>query len=106
VLLSSERPLTIKDYFPVNSFVSTPFKWIQDLFAPFYLFIRLRYESTVAVNTNQMGSGQQVIQSHQIQELLWKNIQKTEASIIIENGKITEFNFISKDRKTNVICSI
>ncbi len=106
VLLSSERPLTITDYFPVNSFVSTPIKWLQDLLAPFYLFIRLRYQSEVAVNTNQIGSGRQVIESCQIQELLWKTKQKTESSIIIKNGRITEFSFISKDRKTNAVCSI
>lgn len=106
VLLSSEKPLTIKDYFPVNSFVSTPIKWLQDLIAPFYLFIRLRYESSVAVNTNQLGGGRQIIESYQIQELLWKTKQKTKASIIIENGRITEFSFISKDRKTNAVCSI
>jgi hypothetical protein len=90
----------------VNSFVSTPIKWIQDLLAPFYLFIRLRYQSTVEVNTNQIGAGRQVVHSHQMQELLWKTTQKTEASIIIENSRITEFSFISKDRKTNAICSI
>jgi urea transporter len=106
VLLSSERPLTIKDYFPVNSFVSTPIKWMQDLLSPFYLFIRLRYQSVVEVNTNQIGAGRQVVHSHQMQELLWKTTQKTEASIIIENGRISEFSFISKYRKTNVICSI
>ena len=106
VLLSSEKPLTIKDYFPVNSFVSTPIKWLQDRVAPFYLFIRLRYESTVAVNSNQLGGGRQIIESSQIQELLWKTKQKTKASIIIENGRITEFSFISKDRKTNAVCSI
>ena len=106
LLLSSEKPLTIKDYFPVNSFVSTPIKWLQDLIAPFYLFIRLRFESSVAVNTNQLGGGRQIIESSQIQELLWKTKQKTKASIIIENGRITEFSFISKDRKTNAVCSI
>lgn len=106
VLLSSERALTINDYFPINSFVSAPIKWIQDLLAPFYLFIRLRYESTVAVNTNQIGGSRQIIESYQIQELLWKTKQKTESSIIIENGKITEFSFNSKDRKTNAVCRI
>ncbi|HQR93204.1 MAG: hypothetical protein B7Y15_07915 [Bacteroidetes bacterium 24-39-8] len=106
VLLSSEKPLTIKDYFPVNSFVSTPIKWIQDLLAPFYLFIRLRFESTVAMDSNQMGGSTQYIHSSQIQELLWKKTTLKEASILIENGNIAAFNFISKDRKIKAVCSI
>jgi hypothetical protein len=37
--------------------------------------------------------------------MLWKKTTIKEASILIENGSITAFNFISKDRKTKAICS-
>lgn len=106
VLLSSEKALTLVDYFPLNSFVSTPIKWVQDLLAPFYLFIRLKYESTVALDSNQIGIGRQVINSKQIQELVWNKTIKSEASIIIENGKISEFSFTTNQQKIKALCSI
>lgn len=106
VLLGSDAPLTVQDYFPVNSFVSKPIKWLQDFLAPFYLFIRLKYESKVVQNTNALGSGKQTINSIQVQELLWHRSQNSASSITVENGKIVEFSFTSSKQKIKAICSI
>ncbi len=106
VLLSSEKELTLVDHFSLNIFLSTPLKWVQDLLAPFFLFIQLKYESTVVLDSNHIGLSRQIINSKQIQELVWKKTVKSESSIIIENGHISEFSFITNQKKIKAICSI
>ena len=106
ILLCSDAQLTVNDYFPINSFVSTPIKWVQDFLAPFYLFIRLKYESAVALNTNALGSGIQTINSTQVQELLWNKTTQSSSMIIVENGSISSFSFTNKKQQIKVLCSI
>jgi urea transporter/murein DD-endopeptidase MepM/ murein hydrolase activator NlpD len=105
VLLSSEKQINVKDHFPLNVFSVNPIKWLQDVLAPFYIFIRMRFESEVKQNDGLLNSGSISFTSKQTLELFGIGKQQSTATVNIENGQLQSFIIQTKKQTIQAVCS-
>jgi len=106
VLLSSQSKINVKDYFPVNVFSVSVVKWLQDVLAPFFIFIRMRFESEVKQDDGLLNSGNISFTSVKILELFGKNKQQSTATVNIENGQLSSFIIQTNNQTIQATCSI
>ena len=106
VLLSSQSKINVKDYFPVNVFSVSIVKWLQDVLAPFFIFIRMRFESEVKQDDGLLNSGKIFFTSVKILELFGKNKQQSTATVNIENGQLSSFIIQTNNQIIQATCSI
>ena len=106
VLLSSQSKINVKDYFPVNVFSVSIVKWLQDVLAPFFIFIRMRFESEVKQDDGLLNSGNISFTSVKILELFGKNKQQSTATVNIENGQLSSFIIQTNNQIIQATCSI
>lgn len=105
VLLSSEKSITVEDYFPLNTISMNAIKWLQDIVAPFYLFVRMSYQSTVKQDDNILQNAPIHFISEQTQELFWKKKKLFTANTRINNGMLEGFTIQINNKNIEVICS-
>lgn len=105
VLLSSEKPITVTDYFPLNTISMNAIKWLQDIVAPFYLFVRMRYHSTVKQDDNILQNATISFISEQTQELFWNKKKLFTAKTHINKGILEGFSIQLNNKIIEVICS-
>ena len=82
-----------------------PLKWLQDITAPFYLFLRMRFESTVRQDENNLNTGSISFRSRLVQEFFWVKKNRIEATVQIEDGRLKSFTFKSEKQNIQAICS-
>ncbi len=105
VLLSSDKPIIVKDHFPLNVFSVNPIKWLQDVLAPFYLFIRVKFESEVKQTDGLLNSGSIFFTSKQTLELFGIGKPQSTARVHIKNGQIQSFSITNKQQTISALCS-
>ena len=105
VLLSSEKKVIVEDAFPLNVFRLNFVKWIQDIIAPFYIFIKIPFESIVKQDDDVLASSKVSYTSNQFLELFGIKKYRLSSNIKIENGNICSFSIQSKKQLINAICS-
>jgi urea transporter len=105
VILSSEKALIVQDYFPLNIFGMNGYKWIQDLVSPFYLFMRMRYASSVSQDENLLQNSSINFTSEQTQELFWNKKKLFNATTRIVNGSIESFTVQINHQNIHAKCS-
>lgn len=104
VILCTDKKITITDTFPQNIFGRHPLKWIQDLLAPFYIFMKMKYTGSVQQDDDMMGGGTIVLNSQADQHLGGIIKQKMSARVEVSNGKLHAFRIESDNNKIEVIC--
>jgi urea transporter len=105
VVLSSDKAITVTDYFPLNNSRMNVLKWLQDLVSPFYLFIRMRYVSKVKQDENLLQNSSNSFESEQTQELFWKRKKLFSAVTRIEKGQLDSFTIHINHQTIQVQCS-
>ncbi|MEI8075503.1 MAG: hypothetical protein WCH78_12215, partial [Bacteroidota bacterium] len=105
VIMSSDKSLTVEDYFPLNTFQSNSIKWLQDLISPFYLFIRMRYTSTVKHDENLLQNTAISFESMQEQELFWSKKKLFTGITRITNGQLDSFTIQFNNQTIEAKCS-
>ena len=103
-MLSTDKKVTITDTYPQNIFGRHPLKWIQDLLAPFYLFMKMKYTSHVKQDDNMMGGGTIMLESRADQQLGNNLQQKMTARVVITNGKLQAFRVELSNKQIEAIC--
>lgn len=106
VLLSSEKTITVEDSFALNIFSNHPLKWLQDVIAPFYIFMKMNYSSTVKQTDGVLQSGKIQFESQLSKKLLIQTKQTMQSTMEIENGQIQSFTITSPTKKIEAICTI
>lgn len=106
VLLSTDKKITITDYFPLNVFGLHPLKWLQDILSPFYIFIRMRFECTVKQDENGLSTNSISFNSKQVHELFWKSKTQCTSDVTVENGHLKSFTIHLKNKSIQALCSI
>ncbi|MFT3912399.1 MAG: urea transporter [Ferruginibacter sp.] len=104
IVLSTDLNVTITDNYPLNVLGFHPLRWIQDLIAPFHIFIKIKYESNNKSTATMLGSGEVTLESKRINQWLWSKKEKSSASITIKNGEIQSFNFKSDSKNIQASC--
>jgi hypothetical protein len=104
VLLSSEKSLIVNDHYPINTFGMYAIQWLQDLAAPFFIFIKMKYKAGLNENNNSTAGDSIQITSMQTQRfLVWEKI-KTNATIEIKNEKIDSIEIESNQKNIQIKC--
>ncbi len=106
VLLSAENNFEIKDIYPVSIIGYNPVRLLQDLLAPFYIFIKIKFGIYVNKEDSFISSGKIELKSNRILSIGWRNDTISESSITIENGKLLAFSIKTKKDTINVKCNI
>ncbi len=104
VLLSSEKNITVQDSYPISLFSNNIIRWIQDLVSPFFIFIKINFESKVDAEDGYLSGGETYITSVQSYRLFGKRKKISTAVININNNKIISFNLTLKGKTIDVIC--
>lgn len=104
VLLSTDKGIVLKDNYPINVFGVHPARWLQDVLAPFYIFINMKFESTVQSEQDMLGSGKIYCRSKQTQQLFWHKKEKRNFDIEISNGQLQSFTVNSDNKKLTITC--
>jgi hypothetical protein len=97
--------MIVQDYFPLNVFGMNVYKWIQDLVSPFYLFMRMRYASSVSQDENLLQNSTIHFTSEQTQELFWNKKKLFNATTRINNGRIESFTIQINHQTIHAQCS-
>jgi hypothetical protein len=74
--------------------------------APFFIFIRMRFESEVKQDDGLLNSGNISFTSVKILELFGKNKQQSTATVNIENGQLSSFIIQTNNQTIQATCSI
>ncbi len=104
ILLSSEKEIDIKDNYPISILGYNPIRWMQDLLAPFFIFIKINFESHLKQNEEFLSSGEIEIISEQSYSFGWSNKNIATSSIIIDDNKIKSFSTKKNSTIINVQC--
>lgn len=104
ILLSTDKPISIQDELPINSFGLSPLRWLQDIVAPFYVFLRMRYLSQVKVSTDQLGSGKIEINSTLTAQYFWNKKTIAQSNIIVEKGCISQLKINKGNQQISIVC--
>jgi hypothetical protein len=77
---------------------------MQDLLAPFFIFIKINFESHLKQNEEFLSSGEIEIISEQSYSFGWSNKNIATSSIIIDDNKIKSFSTKKNSTIINVQC--
>lgn len=106
VLLSSENKVLVKDTYPLNIFRFNLLRWIQDIVAPFFIFIKIKYESESVKEDGFLSSGKLSLSSKRIQHIGWSKKIISKSTIIIQNNSIQSFCIELKHKTINALCNL
>ncbi len=106
VVLSTDKQITVQDCFPLNVFTYNPFKWLQDVLAPFFIFINIYFESKIEKDDTVLGSGSITFSSKQFQQILWVEKLRSTAEVTITNNQVSSFNIQINNQTIKAVCSI
>lgn len=97
VLLSYFEGLRISDTLPVTDFHNGPVKIVQDIIAPFYLFLKTKY--VAAFKKEDDGGGQKIMLLSTVTSLLG-NSEKTKIDfeLVLEQNKISQLKITGKNK--------
>ncbi len=104
ILLGYYPAVTINDQLPLIHFNSKVINFIQDFFAPFYLFSKANYQSAVVFSDDAHAPQRIELQSTVTTTLLNTVVKQKKFDIIISNNKIEQFTIISHQKKQTYIC--
>ena len=106
VLLSSEKATKVTDTYPLNAFGTHPLKWLQDFVAPFFIFMTMKYESSIPQNDGLLSSGKITLESKQYKKYFVKSRETMNAQVTIENGQLQSFIISLPNKNIQAICKV
>ena len=106
VLLSSEKGITVTDTYPLNAFSTHPLQWLQDFMAPFFIFMKMKYESNTQHNDGLLSSGKISLESRQYKRLFFKNKETMKTKVEVENGQLQSFTISLPNKTIEAICKV
>lgn len=105
ILLETEYALPLRDEFPITIANSGPLKWLQDLFAPFVLFIENKYESCIQQTTGMLADDDITIASSLKRSFFKMTSVTSEGQLKIHKGNISSFSWNDKKNKIEATCT-
>lgn len=105
VLLSSEADVPLRDSFPLSLYRYSPLRWLQDLVAPFWLFLQVRFESRVQPDEDAFGRNPLVIHSQRRRRIFGREGRAAAAQIHVSEGRLQAFTFSHHHQQHEALCS-
>ena len=104
ILLSNERPVCITDSFPISITNKGLLRWIQDFTAPFKIFIKNKFESTIEETDGFLSNGSITINTKQERNMALFSHSISTSVIKIERDFIAYFSITFKDKTIQITC--
>jgi murein DD-endopeptidase MepM/ murein hydrolase activator NlpD len=104
VMLASDIEVPVKDQYPLNVYGLSPLRWLQDLVAPFWIFIRIEFEMLQQGSHDYLNSDQVTLNSKRTHRVFSFSKEKSSASIHIQKGNINHFTIRSSTYNIMAIC--
>jgi hypothetical protein len=104
VMLASDIDIPVKDEYPLNVYGLSPLRWLQDLVAPFWIFIKIEFEILQQGSRDFLNSDDITLTSKRTHRLFNLSKEKSSASIHIHKGEVIQFNLHSSTNHIKAIC--
>ncbi len=105
VPLCSDKGLRIDDQYPVNTFGQRPLRWLQDLLAPFYIFLGMRYSGRLVSDQDALGHGPVIYHSARSLQFFSSERRLAEYQLKIQDGRLQEIQVQRGGRQTHILCT-
>ena len=99
VMFSVEKAVQVNDSFPLEEIRWNPLRWLQDVVAPFFLFMRLSYHASVVQDGGKMDDQPVILQTEVARWFHQHRKQVQQAQIKLAEGTITEITIASAHQK-------
>lgn len=106
IMFSSDKGMIATDAFPLHETVNKRLLWVQDFFAPFYIFRKNSYESTCIAKDDVFATDDIKIVTKEISEIFGKAVSERNAVIQIQNGQIHSIEIHSKKKNLIIQCTL
>ncbi len=103
VLLTGNTTIIAKDNISQNFLSLHPLKWLQDLVAPFYIFMQAEFESRVSKEEAILGPGKTCLQSTISRRWFSKRTKKMETTIEAVAGKLVSLDVTTPNQKIRAV---
>lgn len=104
VLLSAAHQVTVTDTLPIPVIAPGPIRWLQDLAAPFGIFLKMEYQSAVRTADMLSVGRELVIDSAARIRFPGGKGKELTGSIILREGRLTRFEITKEGKSTVAIC--
>ncbi len=104
VLLSAAHQVTVTDTLPIPVIAPGPIRWLQDLAAPFGIFLKMEYQSAVRTADMLSVGRELVIDSAARIRFPGGKGKELTGSIILREGRLTSFEITKEGKSTVAIC--
>lgn len=103
VLLSTDRPVRVEDRFPLMDMRGAYLRWLQDLAAPFRLFIRMDY---ISENNGGgfPGAVEATVMAEGLTRVFGRVRDRYHASLSLREGRIAGFEIRSSEGTIQATC--
>jgi len=105
VLLAAHEDIIVKDILPLSHFNFKSVLWLQDFFAPFYLFTKTSYQSNYVFIDNLLEPNKAILQSKIQTNFLGKQLSNLTLKITLKDKKIQSFQYSRKGQIHTLLCS-
>ena len=104
ILLGCYEDLEVSDSVPLIHFNSKLFQWVQDFFAPFYLFTKADYRSSYSDIDSIHEPSKVIMKSNVVATFLSFRFRKMEFDIELKEKNIHQFSFTQNGIKKTYLC--
>lgn len=105
-IFMGDRSTDIHDFLPLNVLkFPLVLKWMQDFVAPFFYFVRIKFQSKTQYANNALNTGVVVFSTQIESQLFNRKTQISNSTITINNKGLSEFQYQSKQLKINAKCT-
>ena len=105
IALTTEKQIVATDHLSQNHISIHWFKWLQDFVAPFYIFMKLKYQSQLTRSGDALGSGAIVLSSNINEHFFGMETKKLQSTIEIKNGQVAGFSIKKASKTIEAICT-
>jgi hypothetical protein len=104
-LLGVESEVLVEDDVPLNQFNAKYTLWFQDLFAPFFLFNKVTYQSKIQ-SVDDYNNPKDITLTNEVKNHV-KGIQLKHfiGNVNLREKEIKSFEIVSKKIKTKYLCT-
>jgi hypothetical protein len=91
VIYGFYRGLEVEDHFPLNAMSHGPFRYIQDFFAPFYLFTKSVFKLDYVKSTDHFSNPELQLRSKAVVSLPFRSIRQLSFDLFFHEDRLEKF---------------
>jgi urea transporter len=98
VIYGFYRGMKVEDHFPINVLARGPVRYIQDFFAPFYLFIKSLYKLEYFKSTDHFSSPEMQLHSEAYVNLPFRSVRQISFDLYFREDVLEKFTIFENQK--------